>query len=216
MLSIFISTSDAFFRSHYGYPYSRPYETFSSNYGKPKPRPPVFKPIEDLNIPEQGPSLIIPEETRRQSLPPFNSNYGIPGPRPPVFKPIEDLNIPEEGPSLIIPEETRRQVPFSSSYGVPLKPITFAPITDLNLPDQAPQLLIPEETRRQDLVLNRQPPAKISDFAIPSNEIEPNFFVQKPLEDPNIPEEGPQLLIPNESIRQSVPTSPQSSVYSYR
>ena len=173
VLSIFISTSDAFFRSHYGYPYSRPYETFSSNYGKPKPRPPVFKPIEDLNIPEQGPSLIIPEETRRQ-------------------------------------------VPFSSSYGVPLKPITFAPITDLNLPDQAPQLLIPEETRRQDLVLNRQPPAKISDFAIPSNEIEPNFLVQKPLEDPNIPEEGPQLLIPNESIRQSVPTSPQSSVYSYR
>ena len=172
MLSIFISTSDAFFRSHYGYPYSRPYETFSSNYGKPKP--------------------------------------------PPVFKPIEDLNIPEQGPSLIIPEETRRQVPFSSSYGVPLKPITFAPITDLNLPDQAPQLLIPEETRRQDLVLHPQPPAIVSDFAIPSNEIEPNFFVQKPLEDPNIPEEGPQLLIPNESIRQSVPTSPQSSVYSYR
>ena len=75
VLSIFISTSDAFFRSHYGYPYTRPYETFSSNYGKPKPRPPLFKPIEDLDIPEQGPSLIIPEETRRQSLPPFNSNY---------------------------------------------------------------------------------------------------------------------------------------------
>ena len=53
VLSIFISTSDAFFRSHYGYPYTRPYETFSSNYGKPKPRPSLFKPIEDLDIPEQ-------------------------------------------------------------------------------------------------------------------------------------------------------------------
>ena len=55
VLSIFISTSDAFFRSHYGYPYTRPYETFSSNYGKPKPRPPLFKPIEDLDIPSLGP-----------------------------------------------------------------------------------------------------------------------------------------------------------------
>ena len=218
VLSIFISTSDAFFRSHYGYPYTRPYKTFSSNYGKPKPRPSLFKPIEDLNIPEQGPSLIIPEETRRQV--PFSSNYGVPGQRPPVLKPIEDLNIPEQGPSLIIPEETRRQLlpTFNSNYGVSdgPKPPVFKPIEDLNIPEQGPQLLIPEETRRQDLVLQPQPPAIVSDFAIPSIEMEPNFFVQKPLEDPNIHEEGPKLLIPDESIRQSVPTSPQSSVYSYR
>merc|ERR1711981_1032648 len=72
----------------------------------PGPRPPVFKPIEDLNIPEEGPSLIIPEETRRQV--PLSSSYGVTL-KPVTFAPITDLNLPDQAPQLVIPEETRRQ-----------------------------------------------------------------------------------------------------------
>ena len=131
-----------------------------------------------MNLPEQGSSIIIPEESRRQL--PFTSNYGIP--KPPSFKPIQDLNIPEQGPLVIIPEESRRQVPFSSTYGVPSKPITFAPISDLNIPGQGPQLIIPEESRRQVV-----PSITSSGYGIPSNEIDQELFGTRPLEDLNLP-----------------------------
>ena len=109
VFSIFISTSDAFQSYHYPY---------SSRYGVPS-RPVVFKPLDDLNIPEQGPIAIIPEEARRvPSL--ISSSYGVPS-KPPVFKPIEDLNLPDQGPAIVAPNlNSIRQVPISSSsYGAP-------------------------------------------------------------------------------------------------
>ena len=134
MVSIFISTSDAFQSYHYPY---------SSRYGVPS-RPVVFKPLEDLNIPEQGPIAIIPEEARRVPSS-ISSSYGVPS-KPPVFKPIEDLNLPEQGPVLLVPEG--RQIELSPGYGVPAKPVTIAPITDLNLPNEVPDIIVPPEASR--------------------------------------------------------------------
>ena len=37
----------------------------SSNYGIPIAPVAPFKPLEDLNIPEQGPGVLIPQERRR-------------------------------------------------------------------------------------------------------------------------------------------------------
>merc|ERR1712018_149087 len=135
VVSIFISTSDAFQSYHYPY---------SSRYGVPS-RPVVFKPLEDLNIPEQGPIAIIPEEAR--SVPSLiSSSYGVPS-KPPVFKPIEDLNLPDQGPAIVAPNlNSIRQVQISSSnYGVPKPrpPPVLKPIEDLNLPEQGPAIIAP-------------------------------------------------------------------------
>ena len=178
MVSIFISTSDAFQSYHYPY---------SSRYGVPS-RPVVFKPLEDLNIPEQGPIAIIPEEARRvPSL--ISSSYGVPS-KPPVFKPIEDLNIPEQGPAIVAPNlNSIGQVPISSSnYGVPKPrpPPVLKPIEDLNLPEQGPVLLVPEG-RQIELSPGYGVPAKPVTIA--------------PITDLDIPNEVPDVIVPPEASR---------------
>ena len=148
----------------------------------------MFKPLEDLNIPEQGPIAIIPEEARRvPSL--ISSSYGVPS-KPPVFKPIEDLNIPEQGPAIIAPTlNSIGQVPISSSsYGVPKPrpPPVLKPIEDLNLPEQGPVLLVPK-ARQIELSPGYGVPAKPEPFA--------------PITDLNLPNEAPDVIVPPEASR---------------
>merc|ERR1712029_277541 len=113
----------------------------SSNYGILKP----FKPLEDLNIPEQGPGILIPQE-RRRSFALTTNSYGVPvAPIAPVapFAPVEDLNIPDQGPGLLVPQ--RQRTVTTNGYGVPLAPLApVAPISDIDLPQQvAPPVFAP-------------------------------------------------------------------------
>merc|ERR1712111_330890 len=97
----------------------------SSNYGILKP----FKPLEDLNIPEQGPGVLIPQE-RRRSFALTTNSYGVPLAPVAPLAPVEDLNIPNQGPGLLVPQDQRTVT--TNGYGVPLAPV--APISDIDLP----------------------------------------------------------------------------------
>ena len=106
----------------------------SSNYGILP-----FKPLEDLNIPEQGPGILIPQE-RRRSFALTTNSYGVPLAPVAPFAPVEDLNIPDQGPGLLVPQEQRTVT--TNGYGVPLAPV--APISDIDLPQQvAPPVFAP-------------------------------------------------------------------------
>ena len=110
----------------------------SSNYGILKP----FKPLEDLNIPEQGPGILIPQE-RRRSFALTTNSYGVPLAPVAPFAPVEDLNIPNQGPGLLVPQDQRTVT--TNGYGVPLAPLApVAPISDIDLPQQvAPPVFAP-------------------------------------------------------------------------
>ena len=129
-------------------------KAFSPNYGIPIAPVAPFKPIEDLNLPEQGPGILVPQERRSFALP--TNSYGVPvapvAPAPVVpFAPLEDLNLPEQGPGFLVPQNQR--ILTTSTYGVPITPVApapvapFAPLEDLNIPEQGPGFLVPQETR---------------------------------------------------------------------
>merc|ERR1712029_1039125 len=141
----------------------------SSNYGILKP----FKPLEDLNIPEQGPGILIPQE-RRRSFALTTNSYGVP------FAPVEDLNIPDQGPGLLVPQ--RQRTVTTNGYGVPLAPVApvrpFQPVEDLNIPNQGPGLLVPQDQRTvttNGYGVPLAPVAPISDIDLPQQVAPPVF-----------------------------------------
>merc|ERR1711884_185640 len=144
----------------------------SSNYGILKP----FKPLEDLNIPEQGPGILIPQE-RRRSFALTTNSYGAPVA---PLAPVEDLNIPDQGPGFLVPQTSRSLT--TNAYGVPVAPVTpvapFAPVEDLNIPNQGPGLLVPQDRRTvttNGYGVPLAPVAPISDIDLPQQVAPPVF-----------------------------------------
>ena len=178
----------------------------SSNYGIPIA---PFKPLEDLNIPEQGPGVLIPQE-RRRSFALTTNSYGVPIAPVAPFAPLEDLNIPDQGPGFLVPQTQRSST--TNTYGVPLAPVApvapFAPVEDLNIPDQGPGFLVPQEQRTLTTNAYGVPvapvaPAPVAPFA--------------PLEDLNIPDQGPGFLVPQErriltSNAYGIPVAPVTDI----
>merc|ERR1712029_828839 len=156
----------------------------SSNYGILKP----FKPLEDLNIPEQGPGILIPQE-RRRSFALTTNSYGVPLAPVAPFAPVEDLNLPDQGPGFLVPQTSRSLT--TNAYGVPVAPVTpvapFAPVEDLNIPDQGPGLLVPQGQRT----------VTTNGYGVPLAPVAP-VRPFAPLEDLNIPNQGPGLLVPQD------------------
>ena len=156
----------------------------SSNYGILKP----FKPLEDLNIPEQGPGILIPQE-RRRSFALTTNSYGVPLAPVAPFAPVEDLNLPDQGPGFLVPQTSRSLT--TNAYGVPVAPVTpvapFAPVEDLNIPDQGPGLLVPQGQRT----------VTTNGYGVPLAPVAP-VRPFAPVEDLNIPNQGPGLLVPQD------------------
>ena len=151
----------------------------SSNYGIPVA---PFKPLEDLNIPEQGPGILIPQE-RRRSFALTTNSYGVPLAPVAPFAPVEDLNLPDQGPGFLVPQTSRRLT--TNSYEVPFAPVApvtpvapFAPVEDLNIPNQGPGLLVPQEQRTvttNGYGVPLAPVAPISDIDLPQQVAPPVF-----------------------------------------
>ena len=176
----------------------------SSNYGIPVA---PFKPLEDLNIPEQGPGILIPQE-RRRSFALTTNSYGVPLAPVAPFAPVEDLNLPDQGPGFLVPQTSRSLT--TNAYGVPVAPVTpvapFAPVEDLNIPDQGPGLLVPQGQRT----------VTTNGYGVPLAPVAP-VRPFAPVEDLNIPNQGPGLLVPQDqrtvtTIGYGVPLAPVAPI----
>ena len=133
-------------------------KAFISNYGVP------LAPLQTIDIPEQGPSLILPPRSR--SLVPFNtfsspfgpvtsSNYGVP------LAPLEAIDLPEQGPGILLPQkelpglaQAQLQVQHSRGFFLPVSEaqiqaqgygVPIAPLEAIDLPEQGPGVLLPQE-----------------------------------------------------------------------
>ena len=131
-------------------------KAFSSNYGIPiappvAPVAPVrpIAPLETIDIPPQGPGILIPQERTRSFALPSNS-YGIPlAPVAPVtpIAPLETIDIPENA-GIILPPNSRG-IPGSrlnQNYGIPIAPVTpTKPITPVTPVAPLETITLPEE-----------------------------------------------------------------------
>lgn len=140
------------------------------------------RPIEQLNIPDQGPGFIVPNG--RTSFRSLATSYGEEIPTETLIpiaplRPLEDLNIPETGPGFIIPE---RKISLTYGQEIPVAPIApLRPLEDLDIPEGGPGFIIPE--RKVSLTYGQE---------IPVVPIAP----LRPIEDLNLPEQGPGFIVP--------------------
>ena len=125
-------------------------KAFTSNYGIPiappvAPVTPVrpFTPLEDIDIPPQGPGILIPQERTRSFALPSNS-YGIPlAPVAPVtpIAPLETIDIPENA-GILIPPNSR----INQNYGIPIAPVApTKPLTPVTPVAPLETITLPEE-----------------------------------------------------------------------
>merc|ERR1712029_953313 len=151
----------------------RSFALTTNSYGVPLAPLAPFAPVEDLNLPDQGPGFLVPQTSRRLTT----NAYGVPfAPVAPVT-PVADLNIPNQGPGLLVPQEQRTVT--TNGYRVPLAPVApFAPIEDLNIPNQGPGLLVPQDQRTvttNGYGVPLAPVAPISDIDLPQQVAPPVF-----------------------------------------
>merc|ERR1711881_66129 len=136
-------------------------KALSIRYGVP------IAPLETIDIPEQGPGILIPESSRSLAsiTTPYAYNYGNAGGVSSIARPLETITIPEQGPGFLIPESSRRLA--SSSYDNGYYGVPIAPLETIDIPEQGPGILIPPEASRS---LTSQP------FTTFSNHLAPPAF----------------------------------------
>merc|ERR1711881_787834 len=92
-------------------------KALSIRYGVP------IAPLETIDIPEQGPGILIPESSRSlvPITTPYAYNYGNAGGVSSIARPLETITIPEQGPGFLIPESSRSlasiTTPYAYNYG---------------------------------------------------------------------------------------------------
>lgn len=148
----------------------------------------TFKPLETIDLPEQGPLVLIPEGVDlSRSLPITSGSYGVPIAPISTLKPLETIDLPEQGPVVLRPDfNSRNLVQTLDSYEA-IVPKPFKPLETIDLPEQGPVVLRPDFSSRN---LAQSPDS----YGAP---IAAKPF--KPLETIDLPEQGPVILKPEES-----------------